>query len=273
MRHAVGRFRKKRRPLTTSIPVFALSVLAFGAAIMLPWLMRGTVAPDASLVDGVQGKQRSLLLLVHDGHDELTAAVVIHTDTRTLSVQVTGYPAQTEVACGTDLSTLGRRYAEEGVAVGQYLSALSGEAYDATLRMSVSGIAAFVAECGGGVVYTLPEPIGRLPLGEQTLSSLQVADVLRYDGWMQNLTGRAEAHAGIVTAIINRYLVSSRNLEALFKSLTAFCEDSISIAQFSAVRDELEALAGANRGAICRACVPAGRAVGYGEDRRFVVEG
>ncbi|MBP3434713.1 MAG: hypothetical protein J6K62_00055 [Clostridia bacterium] len=248
-----------------------LSVLVFSAAIVLPWLLGGTVEPESSTVDVGQGKQRSLLLLIHDTDNTLTAAVAVHTDTRTLSVKAVGYPSHTEVSYQAGLSTLARRYAEEGVAAGQYLSAATGEAYDAVLRLSVSAVAAFVAGSGNGISYRLPEEVGILPQGEQTLTSLQIADVLRYNAWMQSLTGRAEAHAGIIAAIINRHLTPHRELSELFNRFAILCDDHVTISQFAAVRDELTALAAANNGAICRACVPEGRAVGYGEDRRFVI--
>lgn len=255
----------------SAIPAFAVSVLVFGAAILLPWLLGTAEGQETAPADVGQGKERSLLLLIHDFDNTLTAAVSVHTDTRTLSVKTVGFPAQTEVGYQTELCTLAERYAEEGTAVAARLSAVSGEDYDAVVRLSVSAVAAFVAGTGNGISYTLTEPVGVLPQGEQTLTSLQIADVLRYDGWMQSLTGRAEAHAGIIAAIINRYLTPEQDLTTLFHRFAALCGDRVTIAGFEAVREELAALAKANSGAVCHATVPAGRAVGSAEDRRFVI--
>lgn len=238
---------------------------------MLPWLPGAATEPEASQADVGQGKERTMLLLIHDIGNTLTAAVSVHTDTRTMSVTAVGYPAQTEVSYQTELCTLAERYAEEGTAVAARLSAVSGEAYDAVVRMSVSAVAAFVAGSGNGISYALTEPVGVLPQGEQTLTSLQIADVLRYDGWMQSLTGSAEAHAGIVAAIINRYLTPHQEMSVLFNRFAALCGDHVTVSGFEAVREELEALAAENSGAVCRATVPEGRAAGSAENRRFVI--
>lgn len=273
MKHSV----KRRRRLLfwgswrTAIPTFAISLLIFGAAILLPWLPRGNAEQEISPADVGQGRERTMLLLIHDTDNTLTAAVSVHTDTRTLSVKAVGYPAQTEVPYQTALCTLGERYAEEGTAVASHLSAVSGDAYDAVVRLSVSAVAAFVAGSGNGITYVLTESVGVLPQGEQTLTSLQIADVLRYDGWMQSLTGRAEAHAGVVAAIINRYLTPHQDLSALFHRFAALCGDHVTVSGFAAVREELETLAAQNGGDICRASVPEGRAVGSARDRRFVI--
>ncbi len=271
MKH--GAKRHRRRSVSrwlTALPAFLLSVLVFGTAILLPWLLSGAADPEASQTDVRQGRERTLLLFIHDLGDTLTGAVCIRTDTGTLTVQAVGYPAQTEVSCGTTLCTLAERYEVEGTEAAQRLSAVTGETYDAVLRMSVSAVAAFVAYNGNGVVYTLPEPVGILAQGEQTLTSLQVADVLRFEGWLQSLTGQAAAHAGMIAAILNRYLSPHQDLDVLFERFSQLCDDRVTVAQFSVIRSELEALAAANTGTVCRATVPEGYAVGDGETRRFV---
>ncbi len=273
MKHGVKHQRRRKRSLPAVTMTFVLSLLAFGAAILLPWLLRKEPSAESMPTDGGEGHQRAALLLIHDTDDRLTAVVAVHTDTRKLTMTAIGYPSQTEVAYHTALSTLERRYAEEGVEVARYVSALTGATYGKVMRLSVSAVAAFVASGGNGISYTLPEEVGALPIGEQTLTSLQIADVLRYDGWMQSLTGRAEAHAGIVAAIINQRLVPQRDITTMFQRFSSLCDDTVTVAEFSVIRDELSMLAAANDGSICRPYVPEGRAVGRAEDRRFVIDG
>ena len=81
---------------------------------------------------------------------------------------------------------------------------------------------------------------------------MQVADVLRYQGWEKGTITQADMHAAVVTAIINRYWVEDRNLERDFKELTALCDERLSIAQFEAVKDDIYALAKHNDGQIAK---------------------
>ncbi len=274
MKHGAKRNRRRANiRWKTAIPTFLLSIAVFGVAVLLPWLTVKESGTNASQADATHGKDYTVLLLLHDIEDTLTAAVSIRADTRTMQVTVTGYPSQTEVDCGTRLSTLREQYAAEGVAVAQRLKAVAGEQYDGVIRLSISAVAAFVAALGNGVTYTLTEPVGVLDQGQQLLSSLQVADVLRYTAWKQRITGRAAAHAGLVAAIIDRYLVPRCDPEVLFRRFSSVCDDRITVSQFSAISKELERLAAANENGICRVIIPEGRVVGVGTDCRFVLAG
>lgn len=272
MRHGVPIRRQRRtRVWRTVLPTFLIAVAVFGTTVALPWLLHGVSQGDVAPAEAVQGKQRSLLLLIHDAENELTAAVAVGTDTAAMAVTAIGYPAQTEVRCAATLSTLAAAYGEVGVAAADRLSEATGEHYDAVLRFSVGAVASLVASLGNGIRYSLPETVGTLSAGEQTLTSLQVADVLRYTDWQRDVTGRAEVHAGVVAAIVNRYLTPGFNLEELFCAFAAQCEDSVSIAGFTLVREELERLAAVNDGTLCRIVVPAGFTVGTAAARRFVI--
>ncbi len=269
LKHAVRGGRSRRWAAVTA--TFVVALLLFGMVVVLPQWFSDAAEEELSATDTRQGRERSLLLMIYDFDNRLTGSVAVYTDARTLSMRAVGYPPQTEVRRNNELTTLAACYADEGSAAAERLSAVTGERYDAVLGLSVSAIAAFVARSGNGITYTLAEPVGKLADGEQTLTSLQIADVLRYRGWLQSLTGSADAHSGIITAIINRFLVPQNDLTALFNRFCEVCEDKVSIATFEVVRDDLALMAKANDGGICRAFVPEGRGVGSGELRRYAL--
>ncbi len=274
MKH--GARQKRRRWLTSSAVTagiaFLLSFLVFGGVLLLPLWLNREETPTPVEAGGTYGRERTVLVLVHDTDNTLTAAVAVGADTRTLTMRAVGYPACTEVVYRTRLCTLAECYAEEGAAVGEYLATASGTSFDGIWRLSVSAVAALAARMGNGVTYTLPEAVGTLPAGEQTLTSLQVADVLRFTGWKQQLTGQATAHAGIIAALINRYLTPQQNLTALFNMLTTLCDEQLTVSGFAAVENDLQRLAVANTGMLCSVSVPMGRTVGTGIARRYALE-
>ncbi len=270
MRHAAKRQTTRFSPVwRTAVSVFFLSLFIFSLILFVPWLSAHSAREQPIDALGEHGRQRSLLLLIHD-NGTLTGAVAVQTDTATLSVRVTGYPQQTEVVCGTSLCTLAACYDVEGAAAADYLSIATGERYDAALRLSAEAMGTLVSRLGGGIVYTLPEAVGLLPAGEQTLTARQIDELLCYDGWT-SATGQAASHAGIVAAIIDRYLSPRQELTDAFNALTAVCDDRLTVAQLAVLRSELQALAAANTNGLCIVNVPNGRTVGTEGARRYVL--
>lgn len=273
MKHGVR--HERRRWLTSSAVTagvaFLLSFLVFGGVLLLPLWLNRVEGPSPVEVDGAYGYERTVLVLVHDTDNTLTAAVAVSADTRTLTMRAVGYPACTEAVYRTRLCTLADFYAGEGAAAGDYLSSVSGTSFDGVWQLSISAVAALAAQLGNGVTYTLPEAVGTLPAGAQTLTSLQVADVLRFTGWTQQSTGQAAAHAGIIAALINQYLTPQQNLTAVFNTLTALCDERLTVSGFAAVENDLQRLAVANTGTLCSVSVPMGRTVGIGNERRYAL--
>lgn len=270
MKHAAKRQVPRFSPVwRTAVPVFFLSLFIFSLILILPWLSHHSEREEPIEALGEQGRERTLLLLIHD-NGVLTGAVAVQTDIDALQVRVTGYPWQTEVVCRTALCTLAECYAGEGTSVADYLSAVTRDTYDATLQLSATAVGSFVSRLGGGITYALPEAVGLLPAGEQTLTALQITELLCYDGWTPT-TGQAAAHAGIIGAIIDRYLSPRQNLTAAFNALTAVCDDRLTVAQFTVLRSDLQTLADANRNGLCAVSVPNGRAVGTDGQQRYVL--
>lgn len=270
MKHGAKRRFRLSSAQWTAIIAFVLSFLAFGAVFLLPPLLSRWERPKPMEALGEEGKQRTLLLFIHD-EGELTGAVALCSDTGRMQIRATGYPACTEVVYKTALRQLSECYAAEGSATAGFLSAVTGERYDAVISFSVESLGAFVARLGNGISYTLPERVGALPEGEQTLSALQIADVLSFADWEEGAVGQAAVHAGIVAAVCNRYLTPRCDITQAFNTLTSLCDERLTVAQFLVIKPELEQLAQTNQGAICVYAVPDGRMTGIGEARRFVL--
>ena len=268
MKH--GAKRRLNAGQRTSVWVFIATLPLFAVILLLPLLK---VYPDTpySETGNTPGKVRSVLLLVHNGENSLTGAVCVKTDTVRTRVEVIGYPKQTEVTNGTSLCTLQTCYATIGSKTGERLSAVTGDTYDAVWRISADGVGEFVSRMGGGIPYTLPETVGLLQTGEQLLTAPQIAELLCYDGWERDAEGQAAMHGGVVSAVIDRFLAPSYDLQNSFNVLTAVCDDRITIAQFTVVKEDLLQLSQANVRGICRTSVAKGKMMGVGENERYVL--
>ena len=216
----------------------------------------------------MQGKERTVLVLVHDREGNLTGAVAVGTDTAAMQVSVTAYPQQTEVVYRTALYTLAECYRDGGISAAECLSAATGESYDAVLRLSTQALGSLASQVGG-IPYVLSKPWGSLEAGEQTLASLQLAELLEYTDWPQPVTEQARVHAAVVKALLQRYLTPRRDLRTAFNALVTACDDRLTIAQFSAVEEELAALIEALPS--YTVTVPHGESVGVAEKKRYVL--
>lgn len=253
--------RRQRRLFSYSLMValaFWGALVLFGATMWMPWGEQ-EYKPEAVEAVGERGQSRTVLLLVHDAENQLTGAVSVKGDTRTLTMCACAYPVETEVMCGTQVWTLAQCYTAGGKAAAASLETATQEQYDAIVLLSAEAVSHMVAYWGNGVMYVLPESVGALPAGEQVLTSVQMADLLRYTGWSDKGIGQATVHAGLTAAVLNRYLTAACDLQQAFSRLTSLCEEHLTVAQFTAVRGELEQLAAANHGAICTASVAQGR--------------
>lgn len=268
MRHA-ARQRFLRR---VTVLVFAVSLCLFAAAPLGVYYRRAAgVAAVPPVTAEETGARRTALLCFHrDG--ALTAAVAVCGDTRTHTVTARGYPAHTEVTYGTRVTTLADCYTAAGAAgAGTALAQVTGETYGAALSLSITAAGRLAVATGSGLPYTLTEAVGTLPAGTQTLTAVQITDLLAYTGWAQQESGQATIHAELTAAAINRALTPSCDLQRLFTQLAAACEERLSIAQFAAVRGDWERLAAAGTGTLCTAETAAGIRVGTADAPRYLL--
>ena len=148
-------------PWVTVLAAFVLAFFTFGAVLSLPLVLQYRHTPSAE-VSGMQGKERTVLVLVHDREGNLTGAVAVGTDTAAMQVSVTAYPQQTEVVYRTALYTLAECYRDGGISAAECLSAATGESYDAVLRLSTQALGSLASQVGG-IPYVLSKPWGSLP--------------------------------------------------------------------------------------------------------------
>lgn len=267
MKHAVKRKRwvkwLSRTPVTVA-GAFLLCLLAFGFVLLIPfiteWMVPDEVSEEAL---GERGVRRSVWVVLHDG-DRLTGMVKLISDTRTMTMTAIGYPPQTEIIDDVTLTTaatLYRKQGERAIALIEELPVLS---------LPVGGAATLMGQLSGNMPITLPQSVGELPAGSLALRPLQVAMVLKFDGWEQGGVGQAWAHAQLTATFLNRALSKALDLDAAFGKLTAVCDSRLNVSQLAAVRDELSALGAANGGMICQARVVSGYMTGIGENQRYV---
>ncbi len=269
MKHGAKREKWVKRLSRTPVTVagaFLLSLLAFGLVLLIPFITEW-MAPDdvPEEVLGEQGVQRSVWVVFHSG-EALTGIVKLVSDTRTMTVQAIGYPPQTEIIDGVTVTTAAALYPERGEQVAALIEELP------VLSIPVSGAAALMGRLSGNLPMTLPQAVDELSAGTLTLTPLQAADVLRFDGWEQGGVGQAWAHAQLTATFLNRTLTHTLDLDTAFSVLTAVCDVKLNVSQLEAVRDDLAALGTANDGAICETQVVAGYMIGSKEQLRYVCE-
>ncbi len=245
MKHATpARYMTTKTVLLT----FILSLVLFGTVLMAALMIKQSPAEDPTEVDASMGRVRTVALFFRKTVDELSGAVLLTVDTRQMAMICRGISPDTDIG-GRSLQEL---YRVGSVHAATKLATAYGVACDGTLSFSVSNVAAFLVYAQDRLCLTLPEQMDILPTGENTLTPMQVADVLRYQGWENGTTTQADMHAAVVASIINRYWVDERNLEQDFKQLTALCDERLHISQFAAIKDEVYAVAKHNNGAIAK---------------------
>ncbi|MBQ9861714.1 MAG: hypothetical protein IJO75_05580 [Clostridia bacterium] len=264
MKHGAKREKRIKWLTGSSVTVagaFVLSLLAFGLIFLLP-VLSARLTPDdiPEEVLGERGMERSVWLLFHDG-DTLTGLVKLSADTRTMTVEAVGYPPGTELIDGVTVTTAAALYPTWGERVATELENLT------VLTLPTDGAAALIGRVSGNLPITLPQAVGSLPKGELTLTPLQAAEVLTFEGWEQGGVGQAWAHAQLTAAFLQRTLTDTLDVDSAFGELTAVCETRLNISQLEAVRGELTALAD------CRisARVAAGYMTGVKEQQRYVL--
>lgn len=265
MKHGVKREHWVKRLTGTTVTVagaFVLSLLAFGLIFLLPVLSERLTPDDIpEEVLGERGVERSIWLLFHDG-DTLTGLVKLITDTRTMTVEAVGYPPGTELIDGVTVTTAHALYPAWGDRVATELENLT------VISLPIGGAAALIGRVSGNLPLVLPQAVGSLPKGELTLTPLQAAEVLTFDGWERGGVDQAWAHAQLTAAFLQRTLTDTLDADSAFGELAAVCDTRLNISQLEAVRGELTALAD------CRisARVAAGYMTGTAETQRYVCD-
>ena len=245
MKHAVSRSQSNA---VTVLTAFVVALLMFAGVLVIPMIKSPVTDEPPVQADSVPAHVWQVGLLFYDTDRQLTGVVRLVVDTQTMQLQAVGYPPSADIG-GKSL----QQWVDADGSMGAFERLCEEESgvADGVISLSVSDVAAFIVYLKERLPLTLSEPMEILPSGEQLLTPMQVADVLRYREWEQGEYVQAQMHAQVVAALLNRYLTVNRNFETDFKKLTTLCDEPLNISQYAAAKDILQALAEHNDGHIC----------------------
>lgn len=241
---------------------FVGSCVLFGAMFSVPfWKRKPSDAVVAPREDGVR---RSAWVVFHDG-DTLTGLVRVFTDTSVMTVEVVGYPVNTEVIDGVEIANAQALYAANGADIARQI------ADDEVLVLSVSGAVSLMGRVTGNLPITLSQAVETLPAGDVTLTPLQAAQILRYSDWEQGEVAAAQVYAALTAAFLREALCGHYTAVDGFGVLTEVCDSRLHIMQFAAVERDWETLRQTGEAVRIAERVAGGATVGVGERRRYVL--
>ena len=184
--------------------------------------------------------------------------VLVQTDPAGLSVNIASIPANITDEKGNTLSTILTKHGS--LKVTQTLSAVLELPIAHYITWSADGAQNFLNELDGGILFNLPEPISyadengmtvRLSAGEQKLTGIQAAAVLRFTAWKDASLTQAVS-AQMVAAVLNQYLVPEQRLDGYFAALADTAQTDLRIDNYNSFRRVLSHLSEHNIGGLCR---------------------
>lgn len=287
--------KKKWSSTTIFVFAFVLFIVVFGVAAA--WLATHMQPADSDRSTGLtagapdeptftEKDARSLLLITTLGN-EAQNFLVLRMDPAHAEIQVVSLPRETSVTVGTSTSRLFELY-ETGTRTD--IAAIQ-ESVGAVLRTSIDhyAVASFdevediVAYCGGQLVFTIPEEMRytdaestylRLSPGEQILSGIQVANILRYpvSYWSGGHAQHARVPAELFGALIDQNLTpdGEKTGDTVFKEIIRLLSaNDLLISHYYQAQEGLAYLAEQNDGQICRIVTVQGEYVGKSDPLTF----
>jgi len=223
---------------------------------------------------------RTLLVGIIDD-DTAVGFVVVRSDPAKEKIWTLAFPPDTVVDNGTDETLLCNLARDGGMpAVRAAMEELTGIQCDKYIALNYTGVTAVLNHFSYGLVYTLNERIllDNKPFnpGENAFAATQVVSLLKYEEWNGGRRQRAMVQSGLLSSMINQYLVSPRGGTAQTddnKTFTAIINSTwqtdILISDYNGAKQGLEHLAAKNSGEICHVLQLTGEYVGSGDSLRF----
>lgn len=260
--------------------IFAFLLLLLAIVVTTAWMVirfRQSTPPTPSensnttsqYEDPLTAVDSSLIIL---DMGDTPRFVLVQTDPARLVVNVATIPVNIMDDNGNTLSSLLTKHGS--LKVVQTVSAALELPIAHYITWSADGVQTFLNELNNGIVLNLPESIVyadengitvRLQAGEQKLSGIQAAAVLRFTAWEDSsLTQTVPAQ--IVASVLNQYLVPEQRLDGYFAALADTAQTDLRIDNYNGFRRVLSHLSEHNTGALCRIVVPAGE----NRDGRFI---
>ena len=180
----------------------------------------------------------------------------------------------------SDSDTLARRFATGGASAAQLaLSGYIGKELDYYIVMSYKDVENYLTQLGTSLIMKLPKDVDQqatdgsfsihLDAGEQALSPKQTANLLRCDNWQNGMRERANMHAAVVSAYINEFIDSNRDLSSDHAMLMTNSTTSLNNERFGSAQPKLSYLASLNRDFLCTSINLDGYFTGAGDTLRF----
>lgn len=295
--------KKSRRKWSSTaifLMAFVLCIVVFGVAGV--WFVSrmhtadGNRAAGLSAGNAVSGEaderlfsenDAQSLLLITTLDNEAQNFLVMRLDPAATEIQVVSLPPETAVAVGTRTARLRELYGKgtrtEISQVQQAAGTVLGLSIDHYAVASYDEVEEIIAYCGNQLVFTIPEEMHysdaestylRLSPGEQILSGIQVANILRYPVtyWSGGHAQHARIPAELCAAFIDQNLTpeGEKSGDAVFKDLVnLLSSNDLLISHYYQAQAALTHLAEENDGSICRVVSIEGEYVGSGATLTF----
>ncbi len=292
--------KKKWSSTTIFVLAFVLFIVLFGAAAV--WFATHLQAADGNRLTGLTAdspvsgvsdksafteKDALSLLFITTLEDEAQNFLVLRMDPAHTEIQVASLPRETAVTVGTSASRLFELYGNgtrtDIAAVQESVGVVLRTTIDHYAVASYDEVEDIVAYCGNQLVFTIPEEMHytdaesaylRLSPGQQILSGIQVANILRYpvSYWSGGHTQHTRMPAELFSALINQNLTPDMEEpgDTVFKNLiNRLSANDLLISHYYQAQDGLAYLAGQNDGHICRIVTVQGEYVGKGDSLTF----
>lgn len=227
------------------------------------------------------------LLLITTLENEAQNFLVLRLDPADTEIQVASLPRETAATVGTQTARLFELYGKgtrtEIAQVQQAVGAVLHTEINHYAVATYDEVEEIVAYCGDQLVFTIPEEMHytdadsaylRLSPGEQILSGIQVANVLRYPVtyWSGGHAQHTRIPAELFSALIDQNLTpdGEKSGDAVFKDLVnLLSSNDLLISHYYQAQDALAYLAEKNEGEICRVVSIEGEYVGTGDALAF----
>ncbi len=282
------RRRQKANSVIVFLLAFVLFLLVFGgiciwAVVKINEERRSAASSPSSVASATEtfGEQdvRRLLLITLD-NKQAQGFVAICSDPAKSRIQALAIPRDTVVDVKTTEMRLFELYSQQGITATQKaLQDLLGFSFDNYVVIPYENIGKLMDYYESGLIFTLNEDLNysdealsiRIGGGTRTLSSSQVVEVLRYPAWHAGRKQRSDIQAQLFAALVNQYMVKSRESRADqdFAKAVNLTTTNIMVSHYNSAKAGLAYLAEGNSGNVCTALSLEGEYQGSGEAIRY----
>ena len=224
------------------------------------------------------------LLIVTTDDGKAQGFVAVRADPAKSRVRALAIPRDTVVDYKTSELRLYELMEKQGITVARdALAELTGLHFDNYIVITYKNIEKLIDHFEAGVVMTLTEDLNyhdnnktiQIDEGLRTLSASQAVNVLRYPSWQGGRKQRADIQAQMTAALINQYMLSSREEQGdrdFSFMVNLASKTDILVSHYSGAKAGLAFLAGKNKGDLCEVLSFPGSYQGSGSAIRYYAQ-